>query len=199
MKAKLVFAAALTGAIALSPAAHAQAWHDGAKVFSFGMGGSSFIHFGKNYIYHNEIYYHGNFSRRTGQINIQGEFAVHKYVGVGFTTGFGFSGGGYRSYYDGEINFPFGAIANFHFWQLVDDRVSSNMHARELDMYGGLNIGTGFAVMSKTYSDGSDVLAIMFIGPQLGVRYYFNDFFGVNAEVGYGKSWINAGVVLKPY
>lgn len=167
--------------------ANAQAWHTGVKVFSIGMGGSSFIHFWGDYG-------NGRFTRVTGQLNLQGEFGIHKYVGIGFTTGLGFAGG-YSFGYTGEVNFPVGAVANFHFWQLIDDKVSNDMHSSKLDVYGGASFGSGVAILS--YDGGSDALALLFVGPHIGARYYFNDVFGVNAEMGYGKIFINGGIVLK--
>ena len=74
------------------------------------------------------------------------------------------------------------------------------MHSDKLDLYGGVNIGSGFAALfydGPGNENSSDLVALLFIGPQVGVRYYFSDSFGVNAEVGYGKSWVNAGIVFK--
>ncbi len=193
---KIAIVTLIAAAIMSSPStANAQAWHKGVKVFSVGMGASSFLHFwGEGYYdYYGYYYYDSWFTRITGQLNLQGEFGIHKYVGIGFTTGLGFAGG--YAYASSEVNFPVGAVANFHFWQLIDDKVSSDMHSGKLDVYGGASIGSGIAILS--YGGGSDGLALLFVGPHVGARYYFNDVFGVNAEMGYGKVLINGGIVLK--
>lgn len=93
--------------------ASAQAWERHSKVIALGFGASQFFHIDNYY------YGHANNARQwywpvTGQINVQGEFGVHDYVGLGFTTGVGGRAGlGYG--YAGEINIPMGMIVNFHF------------------------------------------------------------------------------------
>ena len=149
-------------------------------------------------------------------MTVQGEFAVHKYVGVGFTAGIGGRAGsgalyvpgyiytGYYSYgWYPEFNIPIGAIANFHFYQLIADKISNGdrMHADKLDIYAGLNLGTGVAIhpgivdaygVKHSYVD-----ALAFGGVQVGARYYFTDKIAVFGEFGYGKTWANAGITFK--
>lgn len=179
---------------------NAQAWEKSTKVLSIGIGGSQFFHIDNRY-YDNYYNYYGRYGRRfpysptTGQFNLQGEFGVHEYVGVGFTTGLG-GRAGWSWYSDGEVNVPMGAIANFHFYQLIADKTGKNIHADKLDIYAGVNVGTGIAALFL--SDGSSrVIPIAFGGIQAGVRYYFTPKFGVTGEVGYGKSFVNGGLVFK--
>lgn len=189
--------------------ANAQAWDKSTKVLAFGIGGSQFFHIDDDYNRYYK-YRYGYYGRRfpyaptTGQFNFQGEFGVHDYVGVGFTVGVGGGTGwgrfGSVSYYDGELTVPVGAIANFHFYQLIADKTGGNLHADKLDVYAGVNIGSGVAILFDSYyatNDQIKAVPIVFGGVQVGARYYFTDKFGVNLEVGYGKSLVNGGIVLK--
>ena len=179
--------------------AKAQAWERNSKVLSLGFGASQFFHLDNYY------YLGGNKPRDfrawhlpiTGQINFQGEFGVHKYVGLGFTTGIGGAGRGPSYYgYAGEINAPIGFIVNFHFYQLIADNTQKNIHANKLDIYAGLNLGSGIAF--SFYRDGRNrVVPLAFGGPHVGIRYYFSPRVGINGELGWGKSLINAGFVFK--
>lgn len=179
----------------------AQAWDKKSKVLSIGLGGASYYYFGNNrYV----AYYVGNVpvyrnyrygSGLTGQFTFQGEFAVHDYVGIGFTTGLG-GRPKWSNWYAGEVNFPIGAIANFHFYQLIQDKTGKDIHADKLDIYGGVNIGSGIAAIFFENNDPT-VVPIIFGGPQVGIRYYFTPNVAVNGELGYGKTWINAGLSFK--
>ncbi len=213
MKNILKFALAIILFVVAENSLQAQAWGKGAKVLSFGIGGSQFFHLDGLY---NQYYYdrYGFYGRRlpysptTGQFNFQGEFAVHEYVGIGFTTGIGggtgwgrFNVSGFStSYYDGELTVPIGAIANFHFYQLIADKTGKNLHADKLDIYAGVNIGSGVAILFNSYYATNDevrAVPIVFGGIQAGARYYFTNKFGVNLEVGYGKNFVNGGIVVK--
>jgi hypothetical protein len=179
---------------------NAQAWERNSKVLSLGFGASQFFHL-------DDYYYLGGNKPRdfrawhlpiTGQINFQGEFGVHKYVGLGFTTGIGGGARGPAYYgYNGEINAPIGFIVNFHFYQLIEDNTQKNIHGDKLDIYAGLNIGSGIAVSFYPDGRGTRVVPIAFGGPHVGIRYYFSPRVGVNGELGFGKSLINAGFVFK--
>ena len=68
--------------------AKAQAWDRDSKVLALGFGASQFFHI-DNYYYNAAPGFRAWYWPVTGQINFQGEFAVHKYVGLGFTTGLG--------------------------------------------------------------------------------------------------------------
>ena len=175
--------------------ASAQAWQRNSKVISLGFGASQFFHF-DNYYYKNS-----NDGRNrswywpiTGQLNVQGEFGVHKYLGLGFTTGVG-GRGRYGNNNTGEFNIPIGVIFNFHFYQLIADKKSKAKHADKLDMYFGASAGSGIAI--AYYKDFRRARPIGFGGVHYGIRYYFNDKIGINGEFGFGKSLANIGVVFK--
>ena len=178
--------------------AHAQAWERNTKVLSLGFGASQFFHLDNYYLGGKKPGdFRGWFLPITGQLNFQGEFGVHKYVGLGFTTGLGGGGRG-PSYYGNtaELNAPIGFIVNFHFYQLIADNTQKNIHADKLDIYAGLNIGSGIAL--SFYRDGGRrVSALAFGGPHVGIRYYFSPRVGINGELGWGKSLINFGFAFK--
>jgi hypothetical protein len=175
----------------------AQAWTKDSKVLSIGIGGSNFWYFGNNTYVNN-----GGINRRynygwplTGQFNFQGEFGIHDYVGLGFTTGFGGRPGwAYNS--SGLVNVPIGFVANFHFYQLIEDKTSKDIHGDKLDIYGGLSLGSGIGAIFFNNGD-AVVTPIVFGGPHVGIRYYFTPRVAVNGELGWGKSWLNAGFSFK--
>ena len=181
-------------ALCSNQSVHAQAWERSSKVLTLGVGASNF--------YHLDGYYYGRpglryraYSPTTGQLNFQGEFGIHTYVGLGFNTGIGGRAGWTRSYL-GTWNIPLGMLANFHFYQLIADNASRNIHADVLDIYAGLSFGSGVAF---TYYDKAVVrpVPILYGGPHVGIRYYFAPKVGVTAEAGFGKNIINVGFAFK--
>lgn len=94
-------------------------------------------------------------------------------VGVGGYLGFSSASLLGSSYF----NFHFGAKGAFHY-PFVD----------KLDTYAG--VITGYTV-SDLASYGLDW------GAFAGIRYYFTDSFAVNAEAGYGVTFLQAGVSFK--
>lgn len=186
--------------LSISLASNAQAFEKGGKYISLGIGGASFWHIYTNSAY-NSYYGFGGYTPVTGQLSVQGEFGVHKYVGVGFTAGVGGRAGGgitrwgySYSGYSSEFNVPIGVIANFHFYQLIADKVSKDIHADKLDVYAGLNVGSGVGLFTS-YSP-VEVSALFFAGPQVGARYFFTPKMAANLEVGYGKTFVNGGLTF---
>jgi len=83
---------------------------------------------------------------------------------------------------------------------LIADKTDKNIHADKLDIYVGASIGSGIAgTFYRNYPnpDVTRIVPIAFGGLHAGVRYYFKPRVGINAEVGFGKSLINAGFVFK--
>ena len=170
-----------------------QAWQRDSKVLSLGVGASDFFHL-DSYYYNAGPYNRAWYRPLTGQLNFQGEFGIHKYVGLGFTTGIG--GRGPWAYgYGGEFNIPIGMIANFHFYQLIADKTGKEIHADKLDIYVGANIGSGIAI--AYYPNSDRIVPLAFGGLQVGLRYFFTPKVGVNAEFGWGKSLVNVGFSFK--
>ena len=191
---KILYALIIVSALALTfNQAKAQAWEKSITVLSLGFGASQFYHL-DDYYYAGSERIHHMYSPVTIQINFQGEFGIHKYLGLGFTTGIG-GRGSLRNDYAGEMNIPIGMIFNFHFYQLIADKSAKNIHADQLDIYAGLSAGSGVAI--AYYSDFTRVVPIAFGGVHLGIRYYFTPMVGVNLEAGIGKNLVNAGFVFK--
>jgi hypothetical protein len=170
-----------------------QAWEKNTNTLSLGFGASQFFHL-DNYYYSSAKNVRNWYSPTTGQLNFQGEFGVHKYVGIGFTTGIG-GRAGLLYDYAGEINIPIGMLVNFHFYQLIADKTQKNIHADKLDIYAGLGIGSGVAI--TYYKNSTRIVPLAFGGLHAGIRYYFTPKVGLNGEVGWGKSIVNVGFVFK--
>ncbi len=199
---KLVYATMIClTVLATTNTANAQAWSKDAKVLGLGFGASYFFHLDGDKTFNR--FYGAAPMWLTGQLNFQGEFGVHDYVGIGFTTGVGgragysrglyYLGSGYSS--AGEVNAPIGIIANFHFYQLISDKSGKDIKADKLDVYAGVSAGSGVAV--SFYSNTTHIYPIAFGGVHVGARYYFTDKVGANVEVGFGKSLVNGGLVFK--
>lgn len=181
----------------------AQAFDNGTKLLTISIGGADMFHIPAGY-----SYYTGFYSPLTAQLYFQGEFAVHKYVGVGFNAtiggrpnSFGYGGVygyGYYTGYRSEFNIAVGGLANFHFYQLIADKTGKNLHADKLDIYVGLSVGGGAAIHpSDAYYNSTNLDGLFYIGPQVGVHYFFNDRVGINGEVGFGKTFVSGGVTFK--
>jgi hypothetical protein len=192
-----------------------QAFDENTKILSLGLGGSDMYHIPAGY---NAYYRNSYFAPITGEVTLQGEFAVYKYVGVGFSAGFGGRAAGgaafvpglgyvgtvYYSGYYAEFNMPIAVIANCHFYQIIADKISngSKLHADKLDIYAGINLGSGFAI-HPGYTDAvtgekkTAIDALAYGGLQAGARYYFKPKMAAFAEVGWGKTWINGGITFK--
>lgn len=104
------------------------------------------------------------------------EYAVHDYASVGGFVGFNnVSIKGWNGSYN---RIGFGARGVFHFWQLIDDKVSKDLKSDAIDFYLPMHIGYGIYTGSGT--SGGDVIW----GTGLGIRYYFKDNMGVSFEFG---------------
>jgi hypothetical protein len=90
---------------------------------------------------------------------------------------------------------PVGMIANFHFYQLIDDKNGKNLHADKLDIYAGMSLGSGIGMMF--YADEPRLVPVFFGGPHVGLRWYPKSRVGLNVELGYGKSIACIGVVVR--
>ncbi|HLP49571.1 MAG TPA: hypothetical protein VK154_01740 [Chitinophagales bacterium] len=192
---KTMLSIAVAIIFALSPQlTHAQAWERNTKVLAIGFGPSQFFHLDRYYYDRGPRGFRSFYWPLTGQFNFQGEFGVHKYVGLGFTTGIG-GRGPYFNDYAGEINVPIGFLVNFHFYQLIADHASRDIKSDKLDIYAGLTVGSGLAF--AFYPGLTRVVPIAFGGPHVGLRYYFAPRVGINGEFGFGRSIANVGFVFK--
>jgi hypothetical protein len=200
---KYLFIALVTAAIFSFNHLQGQSFEKSGKYLNLNLGAAQMWHIGGDL--DRDIYGFTGYAPITGQIGVQMEFGIHEYVGLGFTTGLGFGAGIGRYYYGGwygryygyspEVNIPIGMFANFHFYQLIADKVGKDIHADKLDIYAGLNVGSGAVFL---FPEGTVFTsALFFIGPHAGVRYFFSDKVAVNAELGYGKSFFNGGLTFK--
>jgi hypothetical protein len=160
----------------------------------------------------------GHVSPLAGNINVQLEFGIGKYVGLGGSIGFDYAsnlsrnsvgfgyygspllGNSYGSSSFRSFAVPITLTADFHFFQLIQDKSGKSLHADKLDIYAGLDFGSGpaFAVPKSAYkSYGSDVGYMIYGGPHVGIKYYVNEKMGVFLEIGYGKAYLNGGVNFK--
>jgi outer membrane immunogenic protein len=86
---------------------------------------------------------------------------------------------------------------DYYFHQIIGFIGNGNYHFNTLfklppewNVYAGLNIGF-FARSSPDYYPGTEFSGLR-LGAQIGGRYYFNDRFGINLEIG-GGSVFNEG------
>lgn len=180
--------------VAFAFGTQAQAFEMGKKYISIGVGGASYFNIAPN----GSSYYTGFSSPVTFQFSVQGEFPVHKYVGLGFYTGIGAGAGGGLGWVGvgtPQMNIPVGFLTNFHFYQLISDKTGKDIKADKLDVYAGLSIGTGVGLFFP--GGGVEPSVLAWGGPHVGVRYFFTDKLGVNGEIGYGKTFVNAGLTFK--
>lgn len=172
---------------------HAQAWTKDTKVISLGLGASSYYHVGNTRV--GLLVVNRAYAPVTGQLHVEGEFGVHEYVGVGFHTGVG-GGVGTFTGNSGSFNFPIGFLANFHFYQLIEDKTGKNLHAEALDIFVGANVGSGVGVVFYNNSSAS-VLPLAYGGLHVGARWYFSENIGLSGQFGFGKSLVDLGLVFK--
>lgn len=177
--------------------AKAQAFQKGGTYLNLNLGGA--------HLY--QINGGGWANSINGGVSVQMEWGIHEYVGLGFTAGLmggrygwglgygpGYYGPGYVGYKGyGILSVPVGFIANFHFYQLIEDKTTRDIHGDQLDIYAGLNIGSGVGFVPTP----RDVNALFFAGPQVGIRYYVTPTLGIGGEFGYGKTFANFGLTFK--
>ena len=177
----------------VSYTAFSQAFQKSTRSLTIYMGGANMFHIPttgySGYGYYGSSFY----SPITGQLGVEMEFGVHKYVGVGFNVGVGGRAG--SLYWGNELNVPVGAFANFHWWQLLDDKVGKDLKSDKLDIYAGLDLGSGAAL--HIYNKDIYTDALVFVGPHVGIKYYVSPKFAIGGELGYGKTFANFCMTMK--
>ena len=187
--------------------ANAQAFNENSRQITAFIGGADLFHIPVGYTFNSFIY------PTTAEAGVEGEFAVHKYVGVGFVAELGGRGNRTAGYYYGTVHYAYttfysefnigvGAIANFHFYQLIADQMgkSEQLMSDKIDVYAGLNLGSGIA-LHPGYTDNTGhgkiaTDALFFIGPQFGMHYFFTPKIAINGEFGWGKTWARVGATF---
>lgn len=118
------------------------------------------------------------------------DYGVHDYVSVGAYGGFWTKKWNYgfnESYRFSSSHF--GARATFHFWQLIDDKVDTDLLSDNLDVY--FTPWLGYNLRTAKWIDDGGVAPYNVAwgnrfqgGAQIGVRYFINEHFGFFAEWG---------------
>ncbi|MCP4124505.1 MAG: hypothetical protein GY751_22400 [Bacteroidetes bacterium] len=116
------------------------------------------------------------------------DFGVHDYVSVGPYTSVGFD-----KY--GDIKFRYiavGARGNFHWWQLLDDKVDADLLQEQLELYVTVYLG-GYITSSN--NDFYGTKGQFDGGGTFGFRYYpkANNTFGIFTE--WGRTPLGWGLV----
>ena len=144
--------------------------------------------------------HHLVFSPPRPQFMIRTEFAVHKYWGVGFIASVdGRRNLNYTNYsgsYD-LFNSQLGLLVNYHFYQLIADKLNRNpkLHADKIDIYTGFTMGATMSIMRAPGLLHTDFYP--FMGLHLGMRYYVTPHLSVYGEFGIGQSYFNIGITYK--
>ena len=119
------------------------------------------------------------------------EYGISEKIGVGVFAGY--AGKTESVAFLGDVKYTyalFGVRGNYHFFQ-----------SDKIDAYGGLILGYNSA--SVTYPNGNGfpgytpTASAVFLGGQIGGRYYFTDSFAAFAELGYGLGYLNVGLAYK--
>lgn len=142
-------------------------------------------------------------------ISLQHERGLGDYGGLGFSLGAGFANNVYSSIFYRNALFgipnddywsfvvPVGVQYNFHALQWVQDITETDLGGEKVDVFVGLGIGAGPAFLVPRYEGDEGEIGYAFFGDaQLGLRYYPKTNVGFYAQVGYGRSLLNVGVVF---
>jgi The GLUG motif len=176
----------------------------GSKSMQLGFGVGRF----NTWYQENQIGLKGRFRPLSSTVSIQGEIGLGEYFSIGGFVGFNYTGNvensstiGYAFYNPSfySFNIPVALVGNFHLSKVFDDILESNI-SDNTDIYAGMVIGGGpsFLRPFAQYGNlGSETGYMIFASPQLGIRYYPKSNFGFFLEMGYGKTYFNAGICFK--
>lgn len=119
------------------------------------------------------------------------DFGVHDYISVGPYAGARFYNNS-NSNRKNDLGLAFGGRGNFHWWQLLDDKVAADLKQSQLDIYATLFLGYNL------YRAG-DYAGFGF-GSTLGLRWYpnSNNRFAIFGEFGRTPiAWSTIGLTIK--
>lgn len=206
MKKSTLYAAVFIIILNITPTQniHAQDnWIQGKTgIYSVGIGGTQVIEVGNTGPFAYSSYYAITRTANTGlSLNFSGEYKVWNWIGAGFITGIDFDWyhypgyiGLYGTHYGGAessafIGFPvIGGKVNAHIMDAFGLAI-----ANKLDVYAGINLG-GFPMFYTGPGGGVD--GAIFVGPQVGARYWVTGNVGVFAEFGWGATFANIGATF---
>jgi hypothetical protein len=115
-------------------------------------------------------YYPGNYSFPVG---FNADFAVHKYADVGPMAGIYIN--------SNYLGINFGARGNFNWWQLLDDKVSKDLKADQIDLY--YTLGFGYEIFTNTPRFWPNRNRFRW-SSAMGIRWYFAERIALMGEVG---------------
>lgn len=113
-------------------------------------------------------------------LTLEVDYGIHDYVSLGGYFGILFK--------DRGSALGFGGRGSFHFWQLINDKVSGDLMGDVFDIYVSVYSG---GEVSGIYADRFR------IGGILGGRWFFNPNMALTAEFGGPMSYFMAGISFK--
>lgn len=138
--------------------------------------------FGSNY--HNQSAFNPSFLASL-------DFGVHDYLSVGPYIGASF-------FNNQQKAVDFGGRMNFHWWQLLDDRIRADLKQDQLEIYWTVSFGYEFVLLNST--EGETNQGRLDLGATTGLRWYpnGNDRIAVFTELGYSPiSFMLLGATFK--
>jgi hypothetical protein len=203
---KILLAAILTIAlntVVTSLTAQQDEWYQGRTkgIYNIGFGGTQGILVGSANPYVTNGGTYSTISPLGITINASGEYKIWHFIGLGWQSGINiYPPRVTYTYFNGQtspvgIEIPFEIRADIHIMDAANVSI-----ANKLDVYAGLGFGGGpaFYAGGVQYSGtgAKNVAGIIHVGPQVGVRYWFNSKIAIFGEFGWGTSFANAGVTL---
>lgn len=180
----LLFALALAVMAPVDTRAQAKCFEKGNVLLNPG------IHYGFRYYRHVSFLGSGFFAPNIG---FSADFGVHDYASVGPYMGIGFDK-------LGDTKFRYiavGARGNFHWWQLLDDRVSADLKQEQVELYFTVWMG---AYINSSNKETFGTRGKFDGGATFGVRYYpkGNPTFAIFNEWGRtALGWGQIGATIK--
>jgi hypothetical protein len=135
------------------------------------------------------------------QLQFRTQFGVQRYISIGVMTtydrGLNLYNPVTKKRYD-EVNIRLATTADFHFYQLIADRMcnSGKLHADRWDIYAGFTLGTDLRI-DQTAGVRPVYQNKLYMGLHIGVRYRINQHWGIYAEAGVAgrQPSVGAGII----
>ncbi len=152
---------------------NAQAYEQGSMVLNLGVGFGGYLASG--------VGVSGSF-----EVGIwpTGDFGI---IGLGAATGYVFSSGILGVNNVNYTEFSVGPRGTYHFTIIPVENLDVYAAVQVLYVFQTTNYKTG----------GKNTNTKIYPGGIAGARYFFSDFFGVFAELGYGVTYVAGGIALK--
>ncbi len=126
------------------------------------------------------------------------ELGIHEYFGVGPYAGIVRWNYRYSGFDGGFSILTFGGRGSFHYKDLLEELLDSEIGSEKLDLYVTLLFGLEIESYSGDFTTIRNNGVGVFIGPVLGARYYFTNNFGAYIEGGRGSfSFLKLGITVR--